>query len=305
MKAKENNTSLTPENKEGKAHSFFHSLFYKTVVVRENEDGTPIQTIEKKRSLVLLWVLLFFVIFGLCFIFIPIPNKIQLNKLGDIVSQLFVPSKWSLKTKQAWWDYLFKTAFPKIWSTVEMVFIATVVGAILAVPFYILASSNIVKNKFVNQLVRFIVNIIRTLPTYVLAILGAIFYGYSETAGIFAMSLFTFGIIFKLMYEYIETCDMNPFEVCMSNGANKLQAYSLSLHPQVNPMYVSNFIYTFEINIRASVVLGFVGAGGIGQLLSDAMESTQYDKIGAILVPLLIVVFSLQVLSTYLRRKIS
>lgn len=79
----------------------------------------------------------------------------------------------------------------------------------------------------------------------------------------------------------------------------------IEMNPQANPMFISNFIYTFEINIRASVVLGFVGAGGIGQLLSDAMESTQYDKIGAILVPLFIVVFVLQLISSYLRRKIS
>lgn len=187
--------------------------------------------------------------------------------------------------------------------TVEMIFVATVFGTLLAVPFYLLAASNITRSKAVNQLVRILVNIIRTIPTFVLAIIGAIFYGYSETAGVFAMTLFTFGIIFKLMYEYIETVDMNPFEVSISNGGTRLSAYALSIHPQVNPMFISNFIYTFEINIRASVVLGFVGAGGIGQLLSDAMEATQYDKIGAILIPLLVVVFVLQLVSTVTRRK--
>lgn len=288
-----------------KNNSFFHKLLYKTIVVREDEKGNPVQTIEKKRSLLPIYFLLFVTVLGLCFIFVPLPQKVFYNKLGEIASQLFVPSKWSLKTYDRWWDYLFNTAFPKIWSTIEMVFIATVMGSFTAVPFYLLASSNIVKNKPVNQIIRFLVNILRTLPTFVLAIIGAIFFGYSETAGIFAMSLFTFGIMFKLMYEYVETCDMNPFEVSVSNGANTLQAYVLSIHPQVKAMYISNVIYTFEINIRASVVLGFVGAGGIGQLLSGAMESTQYDRIGAILIPLLLVVFVLQVISSCLRRKIS
>lgn len=291
---------MEPQN-----NGFLYRLTHKTMVVSTDEFGNPTKVVEKKRSLILVWVLLYALIFGLCFIFLPMDNKIRFDKLGEIVSQLFVPSEWSLKTRDAWWDYLWNVACFKIWQTVEMIFIATVFGTLLAVPFYMLASSNVMKNKVVNQIVRVLVNILRTIPTFVLAIIGAIFYGYSETAGVFAMTLFTFGIIFKLMYEYVETVDMNPFEVAISNGANRLQAYALAIHPQANPMFISNFIYTFEINIRASVVLGFVGAGGIGQLLSDAMESTQYDKIGAILIPLFIVVFVLQLISSYLRRKIS
>ena len=287
------------------SNNFFYRLTHKTVVVDVDEFGNPTKVIEKKRSPALIWIVIFLSIFGLCFIFLPLENNVQFDQLGYIFSKLFVPDKWSLKTKEAWWDYLWNVACFKIWQTVEMIFVATVFGTLLAVPFYILASSNITKNKVINQIVRIIVNILRTIPTFVLALIGAIFFGYNETAGIFAMTLFTFGIIFKLMYEYVETVDMNPFEVAISNGANRLQAYALAIHPQANPMFISNFIYTFEINIRASVVLGFVGAGGIGQLLSDAMESTQYDKIGAILIPLFIVVFVLQLISSYLRRKIS
>ena len=275
---------MKPQN-----NGFFHRLTYKTMVVSVDEDGNPTKVVEKKRSLILVWIGLYVLVFGLCFIFLPMNNKVRFDQLGNIISQLFVPSKWSLKTSEAWWDYL--------WT------VAVKFGTLLAVPFYLLAASNITRSKAVNQLVRILVNIIRTIPTFVLAIIGAIFYGYSETAGVFAMTLFTFGIIFKLMYEYIETVDMNPFEVSISNGGTRLSAYALSIHPQVNPMFISNFIYTFEINIRASVVLGFVGAGGIGQLLSDAMEATQYDKIGAILIPLLVVVFVLQLVSTFTRRK--
>lgn len=288
-----------------KNNPFFHKLFFKNVIVEQDENGNPIKTIEKKRSLFLVWILLFILLLALCLIFIPKPHKIQFSKMGEIFSQLFVPSKWSLKTYDRWWKYLFNTAFPKIWNTIELVFISTVIGALTAVPFYILASRNVVKCKPVNQIIRILINLMRTMPTFVLAIIGAIFFGYSETAGVFAMALFTFGIIFKLMYEYVETCDMNPFEVSVSNGANTLQAYVLSIHPQVKAMFLSNFIYTFEINIRASVVLGYVGVGGIGQLISGAMDSGQYDRVGAILVPLLLIVIVLQIVSSYLRRKVS
>lgn len=294
---------------KNKSQSFFHNLFYKTVVVSvsKEDNKTPLKTIEKKRSLTPIWIILVLAVIIGCLMFIlsNYSGKFQLYMLGDIISKLFVPSKWSLKTYDAWWNYMFTDSIPKIWDTVEMVFIATILGSLVSVPFYYVAAGNIVKNKVVNNIVRFIVNLLRTLPTYVLAIIGAIFFGFGEAAGIFAMQLFTFGIMFKLMYEYVETCDMNPYEVSLSNGATKIQAYAISIHPQVMPMFLSNVIYTFEINIRASVVLGFVGAGGIGQTLSDAMESTSYDKIGAILIPLFIVVFTLQLISSYVRRKVS
>ena len=109
--------------------------------------------------------------------------------------------------------------------------------------------------------------------------------------------------MFKLMYEYIDTCDMNPFEASISTGATRLKAFSVALYPQVKPMFFSNFLYTFELNIRASVILGFVGAGGIGQMLNNAMNAQQYDKVGAILIPLFVVVVCLQLLSSYLRKK--
>lgn len=312
MKKKQNNSSKTPLSiyfaspKFDKVRAFFHKVRYKQVRVTF-DNGSEDKIIEKKRPLgVYIAIVAIVALFILCASFTRLDSTVRIrwDKIPEIVSQLFTPSKWSLKTKDAWWDYLFNVACKRIWETVEMVFIATVLGTLLAVPFYLLASNNVTKNKPVNIIVRVIINIIRTIPTFVLAIIGAIFYGYNNTAGIFAMTIFTFGIIFKLMYEYIETQDMNPFEVCISNGANRLEAYWNGLHPSVYPMFMSNFVYTFEINIRASVVLGFVGAGGIGQLLSDATSATQWDKVGAILVPLFIVVFVLQLVSNYLRRRV-
>ena len=302
---KERISSYFASSRFDKIRAFFHKIRYKKVRVTfvDKED----KIIEKKRPIGAIFALICVVIvFGVCAYFTKLDSTvtIRFDKIPEIISQLFTPSKWSLKTQERWWDYLFNTACVRIWETIEMVFIATVLGTLLAVPFYLLASGNVTKSKPVNVIVRVIINIIRTIPTFVLAIIGAIFYGYNNTAGIFAMTIFTFGIIFKLMYEYIETQDMNPFEVCISNGANRLEAYWNGLHPSVYPMFLSNFIYTFEINIRASVVLGFVGAGGIGQLLSDATSATQWDKVGAILVPLFIVVFVLQLVSNFLRRRV-
>lgn len=185
-----------------------------------------------------------------------------------------------------------------------MVAIATCLGTIISIPLFILASSNIYTSKWVYVPVRVIVNIFRTIPTFVLAVIATVFFGYNETSGIFAMALFTGGVLFKLMYEYIETCDMLPFEAAKSCGSRTLQSFDVAIVPQIKPTFISNILYVFEINIRASVVLGFVGAGGIGLLLNDAITSTQYDKVGAILIPLFITVLVLQLLSSFLRRRI-
>jgi len=262
-----------------------------------------IKTIQKKRSMFIPGLILFAIVFAICLTFVVGNNKIKLDQFPILIKQLFIPSKWSLKTSEGYKDYLFNTAVPRIFDTVKMVYLATIIGVMISVPLYILSASNVVEKKRIYIPVRLIVNFFRTIPTFVLAIIGTVFYGFNENAGIFAMSLFTAGVMFKLMYEYIETVDMGPFEASISNGANRLEAYAISIHPQIKPMFISNIIYIFEINIRASVILGFVGAGGIGQLLSNALESGQYDKVGAILIPLFILVVALQFFSSYLRRR--
>ncbi|MCR5786224.1 MAG: phosphonate ABC transporter, permease protein PhnE [Acholeplasmatales bacterium] len=284
-----------------KVSNFWNKLTIKDVSFT-TEDGT-LKTIKKKRSMVIPGLILFIIFFMLCFSFVATKRKLKWDQFGILFSQLFVPSKWSLKTHEGYKDFVFNTAIPRIWDTVQMVYIATILGVLLSVPLYILSASNVVEKKRIFIPVRIIVNFFRTIPTFVLAIIGTVFFGFSDTAGIFAMSLFTAGVMYKLMYEYIETVDMGPFEASVSSGANRLKGYSIAIHPQIMPMFVSNIIYIFEINIRASVVLGFVGAGGIGQLLSNALESSQYDKVGAILIPLFIVVFVLQVISSMLRRR--
>jgi len=285
------------------AKAFWHTINYRLVVVDVDKDNKPIKTIEKKRSKVFLWLLAIVLIFSCSFLFITMPTKIRIDQIGVIFGQMFTPSKWSLKTWDGYWAYLFNKAIPSIWDTVEMVFIATVLGTIIAFPLFLIASRNVVVHPYIYQPVRFLVDFIRTIPTYILAILCTVFFGLGETAGIWAMAIFTLGIMFKFMYEYIDTCDMNPFEASISTGATRMKAFNVALMPEVKPMFFSNFIYTFELNIRASVILGFVGAGGIGQMLSNAMEAQTYDKVGAILIPLFILVVCLQLISSYVRRK--
>jgi phosphonate transport system permease protein len=286
-----------------KIEALKQKILFKEIVI-ENKDHRS-QIIKAPRSKAPFVLLLVVAIFLICYLFLNTGNnRIRLSEFGEIFIALFKPSMWGLKNSEGYFNFLFHRAIPKIFDTVKMVYISTILGVILSIPLYILASENVVKKKRIFMPIRIIINIIRTIPTFVLAIIGTIFYGIGEAAGIFAMTIFTLGIMFKLMYEYIETVDMNPFEAIISAGGNRMDAYNLSIRPQTKPMFISNIIYIFEINIRASVILGFVGAGGIGQLLSDSMESSQYDKVGAILIPLFILVMILQLISSALRRRV-
>lgn len=282
-------------------NSKLYPIFYKKVNFIDSDGNS--KTIEKKRSKAPLYTLLILIIFLCSFIFISFPTKVRIDQIFVIFGKMFKDSE-KLTPFGGYWGYLTGTAIPKIWDTIIMCYVSTLIGAIISIPLFLLAARNVTKHAYIYQPVRIILNIIRTIPTFVLAVICVCLFGIGEVAGIWAMSIFTIGVLFKLMYEYTETCDMNPYEAMLSVGSRKGQAFMIGVWPQVFPAFISNVLYTFEINIRASVVLGFVGAGGFGQLLSDAIADRCYEKVGCMLIPLFVVVIFLQLLSSYLRRKL-
>lgn len=274
-------------------------LFYKPISYNGSHLLKP-----QGKGLVVLLVLLAILVFSL---YMSDPTSAVFNpgQISVIISQLFGPQGGmsSIHTWGEWWAYMGNTAVPLIWETFMMMFVATTIGCIVSIPFMILCASNIIKNKAVTSVFHVLLNIVRTFPTVVLAIIGVAFYGISNMAGIFAMVLFTAGIMIKIMFEFIETVDMHPYEASISTGASKPQAFVVSIVPQIIPAFLSNALYTFEINIRASVVLGFVGAGGIGLEISNSIGEFKYNQVGAILVPLFILVVVLQLISNEVKKR--
>lgn len=275
----------------------------------EKQDGSKKKNIRKKRPL-LLWfsIIVVMVLFGVSFIFIPSNNfDLTLEGVADTFKKLFVlnPNSYaSLQTQSNWNKYLWETAVPEVLSTAEMCFIATLLGSILSIPLFYLAARNVSKHPYIYQPVRIITDLIRTIPTMVLAVLAIYFVGQDSPAGIFAMTIFTAGIMYQLMYEYVETLEMSPFEAVQAAGGRTLQNVNRGLRPEIKPMFLANFLYTFEINIRASVVLGYVGAGGFGYELNERIANEQYDRVGCLLIPLFILVVILQVASNIVSRKL-
>lgn len=289
---------------------FSDAIWYedKTVDISVAQDGSSLRSIKKKRPLAPIIALTALVVFFcLSLLTLNADNfKVSLNGVKEILGSLFTLDPTSLKslgTMDRYSAYMWGTAVPLIWQTTEMCFIATVFGAILSIPVYYLAAHNVAKNPVIYQPVRVVNDLIRTLPTMLLAIFAEFIWGLNSLSGIFAMVVFTLGIMYQLMYEYIETLEMSPFEAISSAGGRTLQNVHLGLHPEIKPVFFANFLYTFEINIRASVVLGYVGAGGFGYEMEQRIEQEQYDRVGCLLIPLFILVCVLQLTTNIISRK--
>ena len=214
-------------------------------------------------------------------------------QLGVILGKIFHPD----------FSFLPKVIGPLI-DTIKMSLLGTIIGCTLALPIAILSSSNINKNKILLSLCKFLLAIVRTLPTIIIATIAALIFSLGTFAGTVAITIFTFGVVGKMLFESIETIDMGPFEAMESFGANKFEAFWSACIPQIFPTYLSHCLYCFEMNIRAASSLGEVGAGGLGLLINERIGWRDYNSLGTVLLVLFIAVVLVDFLSTYFRKKL-
>ena len=212
-----------------------------------------------------------------------------------------------------WWEALWYTmshsfapkVFDPLWDTLRMSILGSFIGATLALPLAVAASTNINRNKATVSIIRLLLNILRTLPTLVIAKIFALIFGLGTFAGTLAILVFTLGVICKMMYESIETIDMGAFEAMESFGATKFQGFWSASMKQILPTYLSYSLYALEMNVRAASILGYVGAGGLGLLIDERIGWRDYNGLGTVLLMLFILVVSIESLSRFLRKKLS
>ena len=198
----------------------------------------------------------------------------------------------------------FPKVIPPLIGTIKMSIVGTVVGCVVSLPFAIFASSNINRNKPVLFIVRIIVSVVRSLPVVVYAYLFVFIFGMGTFAGSLAIGVFTFGIVTKMLYENIETIDMGPFEAMQSFGATTLQSFWAACVPQILPQYLDNCLYCFELNVRQSSILGYVGAGGLGILITERISLRAYEDAGMIFLTIFAVVWTIDLMNDYIRSRI-
>ena len=199
------------------------------------------------------------------------------------------------------WDYAPVIVEP-ILQTIQMAIIGTTFGAIVALPFSLLAARNIMTNTFISGIFRFILNIIRTIPDLMMAALFVAIVGIGPVAGVISISVFSFGMITKLFYESIETIDEGPIEAITASGGSKFDIIRYAVMPQVMSHFLSYLLY--EINIRASTILGYIGAGGIGVFLQRSLSQFRYDQTSIIVIVIFAVVLVIDTISNRLRERL-
>ena len=209
-----------------------------------------------------------------------------------------------LRMTEPRWSYFERAIGPMI-DTIQMSFLGSLIGAVLSLPVAFLSANNITKNKAVLSSSRFSLSLVRTLPVLVYAAILSLVFGFGVFAGTVAIAIFTFGILSKMLYENIETIDLSAYTAIEATGATKSKAFLTAIIPQILPSYLSFSLYSFEINIRYAAILGYVGAGGIGLLFDDRMAWRRYDDVAVLIVMLFVVVFTIESLSRYLRRRLT
>ncbi|MEC2071565.1 phosphonate ABC transporter, permease protein PhnE [Alkalihalophilus marmarensis] len=210
-----------------------------------------------------------------------------------VAKDLFPPN-WSYAPQV--WEYLAET--------IQMAIIATTFAALASIPIFLLSAANLFPSKWVHQPVRFIMNVLRTIPDILLAVIFVGIFGVGVFPGIMALFIFSLGILAKLMYETIEAIDTNPLEAIRASGGNTLQVIWYAVMPQVLPQFVSFGLYVFEVNVRASVVLGFVGAGGVGLLLQQQVSFFNYPRVMTIILIIFIAVVIIDYISNKIRERL-
>lgn len=186
--------------------------------------------------------------------------------------------------------------------TLLMALLGTVIGTVLSVPLAFLAARNTTPHPAVQAAARGVITFCRAVPDIVFAIVLVRALGIGVLAGVLALALHSVGMLGKLFADAVEEIDEGPREAVRSTGARPLAALLSGVVPQVVPAWIGTFVYRVDINLRTSVVLGFVGAGGIGFALQSSLRSLSYDSALGLVLAILWVLAVMEVATVGVRR---
>ena len=191
----------------------------------------------------------------------------------------------------------------QMWLTVQIAMWGTFLAVILAIPFGLACSRNVAP-VWLQQPMRLLMNLLRSIPDLVLGTLFLVSVGLGPFAGVMALAINTGGVLAKLFSEAVESIDKGPVEGVRATGASRLQEVIWGVIPQVAPLWTSYALYRFESNSRSATVLGLIGAGGIGQLLFDSLNGFAYHKLSAIVIVIIVAVSLIDLLSQAMRSRL-
>ena len=188
--------------------------------------------------------------------------------------------------------------------TILISYVGTLIGAVLAFALNFFAAQNTSPAPWLRFVIRRLLEFARTVPGIVFALIFVIAFGLGPMAGVLAIAIHSTGALGKLFSEIVENADMKPVEGVRSTGASWLSCMRFAVLPQVAAGYASYALLRFEINVREASVMGFVGAGGIGQELVVAIRKFYYSDVSAILLTIIVTVFIIDIATGWLRGRL-
>ena len=163
---------------------------------------------------------------------------------------------------------------------------------------------DMVKLRPVSGVSKFILSVIRVFPEIVMALIFIKAVGPGSFSGVLALGIHSVGMLGKLLAEDIEGLDFSAVESLKASGANKIKTLVFAVIPQIMPAFLSLILYRFELNLRSASILGLIGAGGIGTPLIFAIQTRSWDRVGIILIGLVLMVAIVDLISGSIRKRI-
>jgi len=210
--------------------------------------------------------------------------------IGDFVARMFPPN----------WAFLQRLAKP-VAETLQIALWGTLLGGVLALPLCFFGARNFSPNRVVFHVARQVFNASRGINEIIFALIFVAAVGLGPFAGVLALSVHGAGMLGKFFAEAIEEIDGGPVEALRATGASGAQTVAFAVLPQVLPSWIAATLYRFEVNLRASTILGMVGAGGIGYELYGSMRLFQYQDTATCILVILLLVMSADYVSSRLR----
>ncbi len=212
----------------------------------------------------------------------------------DLLSRSFPPDASQLDT----------VGWPAL-ETLDIAIFGTFAGVVLSIPLATLAAANVTPARPLYYAARWTIALCRAVPDLVWALLFVTAVGLGPFAGALALSIHSIGMLGRLFSEVIEDMDMGPVDALTLTGASRLQVFTHAVVPTALPSLLGISLYRLDENIRSSLVLGFVGAGGIGFQLLTAMNLFQYRTVSLLLIVTFLMVVIAERLSAHLRRLVA
>ncbi|AKC75123.1 phosphonate ABC transporter, permease protein PhnE [Staphylococcus sp. EG-SA-6] len=266
------------------------------------EQKFPIKSKKHKQKIIKNWIIAIVVLAIIAWGFVGMPalelKSKSIEILKSIFHGLFHPD----------WGYVYIPAgedlLRGLLETFAIAVIGTFIAAIICIPFAFLGAQNLIKIRPVTGITKFILSVIRVFPEIVMALIFIKAVGPGSFSGVLALGIHSVGMLGKLFVEDIERLDFTSVEALKASGANKTKTLIFAVIPQILPSFLSLVLYRFELNLRSASILGLIGAGGIGTPLIFALQTRSWDRVGIILIGLVIMVAIVDLISGAIRKRI-